>query len=304
MKRWWVLALAWTLNGCDNVDPGLVFEKYVRPDDDCVISPDDPSAIFFRYDPFFLGDLDVFAVMRNDLSMEEQEFNTDLNLGVTPPTGITISQFEHIFQCDDSVTAGAGQLFLPIFGASGIPFCQNPRDTDSAFQGFDLRPVDSATIDAGEREPVGVRIVTGELGRGFEEMFVLAVAAEVCCSAQTEPLCEQGRIDELPPTPECNTIRNQVLTNRVPASEIETLRQFAKFDVTNPNGWIGSTYSLRVRGNYIGTTAGGRTLTSNEASLILGLIGRDLEQRYLNGGQDVRDALRAAFFCSSEILLE
>ena len=302
MKRWLAILLAWGFTGCDNVDAGLTFVKYVRPDDDCLISPDDPSAIFYRFDPFFQGDLEVFAVMRNELEPPEQEFNEDLGLGIEPATEITVTEFEYVYECDASVFAGAGQLFLPALGASGVPFCQNPRDQGGAFQGFDVRPVDSASIDPGETEPVGVTLITGELGRRFEEMFELAINAEVCCSALSEDLCAQGRIDELPANPECDEVRNAVLTERLPVTEIENLRQFAKFDVTNPDGWIGSAYQLRARGNYVGVTTGGRTLTSNEASLTLQLTGRDLQQRFLNGGQDVRDSLRAAFACSSRVL--
>jgi len=304
MKRWLPLAALVAATGCDNVDSGLIFEKYVAPDDSCVVNPTDPATDFYRFDPFFQGDLNVFAVMTNVMSTEDIEFNEDLNLGIVPPTTVTITEFEHVFQCDESVVAGAGPLFLPLFGASGVPFCQDPRDTDAAFQGFDIRPVAAGTVRPSETQAVGIKLISGELARGFEEMFVLAVAAEVCCSAQTDPLCEQGLTEDLPDTPECIEVKNAVLNDRLPATQIETLRQYAQFDVTNPSGFIGSTYSLRVRGNYVGTTAGGRTVTSNESSLLIGLVGRDLEQQYLNNGQDVRDSLRAAFGCSSEILLD
>lgn len=306
MKRWLAIMLAWGFTGCDNVDAGLTFVKYVRPDDDCLISPDDPSAIFYRFDPFFQGDLEVFAVLRNELEAPEQTFNQELGLGITPATEITVTEFEYVYQCDASVFAGAGQLFLPGLGASGVPFCQNPRDESNAFQGFDVRAVDGASIDPGETEPVGVTLVTGELGRRFEEMFDLAVNAEVCCSAQTEDLCGQGRIEELPSNPECDELKNAVLNNRLPVAEVANLRQFAKFDVTNPppGGWIGSAYALQVKGNYVGVTTAGRTLTSNQATLTLQLTGRDLQQRYLNGGQDVRDSLRAAFACQSRVLFD
>jgi hypothetical protein len=302
MKRWLAILLAWGFTGCDNVDAGLTFVKYVRPDDDCLISPDDPSAIFYRFDPFFQGDLEVFAVLRNELEAPEQLLSDGTGLQITPATELTVTEFEYIYECDASAFAGAGQLFLPSLGASGVPFCQNPRDPGGAFQGFDVRPVDGASIDPGEIEAVGVTLITGELGRRFEEMFELAINAEVCCSGLSEDFCAQGRIDELPSNPECDEVRTAVVTNRLPVTEIENLRQFAKFDVTNPSGWIGSAYGLQVKGNYIGVTTGGRTLTSNQATLTLQLTGRDLQQQFLSGGQDVRDSLRAAFTCSSRVL--
>lgn len=303
MKRWIALAGISGLLACDNVDPGLVFEKYVRPDDDCLVSPDEPSAIFYTFDPFFQGDLDVFAVIRNDLIATEQEINQDLGLGFTPPTALTVSEFEYFFECDDSVFAGAPRLFLPAFGASDVPFCRDPRDEDAAFQGFDVRPTDSSSIQSGERIPIGVKIITGALGRNLEEMFVLAVATETCCnSTAPDDLCATGQINDLPDTDECNELRNAVITNRLPVTQIQTIRQYAQFDVTS-DAWNGSSYTLNIRGNYVGVTSTGRTLTSNPASLTIDLIGRQLEQAFVNGSPDDRATLAAAVLCSSEVLL-
>jgi len=305
MKRCLALGVVLGLVGCDNVDSGLAFVKYVRPNESCLVSPEDPSAIFYQFDPFFQGDLDVFAVLRNDLVVPEQLFNEELELGATPPTTVTISDFEYVFQCDASIFSGAPQLFLPIFGASEVPFCQDPRDEDASFQGFDVRPVDSSAIEPASTNPVGVKLITGELGRAFQEMFVLAVAADVCCNnAGPDDLCGQQRIDELPSTPECDELRNAVLQGRLPASQVQTIRQFAKFDRLNPAGWVGSTYTLDVVGNYVGQTVGGRTVTSNQARLQIGLIGREFEELFNdpNTTQDERDAARNAVRCQSRVL--
>ena len=308
MRRWLAILLAWGFSGCDNTDAGLVFEKYVRPDDECLNDPAAESAIFYRFDPFFQGDLDVFAVLRNDLIAEEQVFNSQLGLGVTPDARVTVTEFEHVFECDSSVFSGAGQLFLPGLGASGVPFCQNPRDRGGAFQGFDVRPTDGASIEPGQTQPVGLKLITGELGRRFQDMFALAVAADTCCRASVDDLCGQGRIDELPTgagNEDCDQLRTAVVSNRLPVSEIPTLRQFAKFDVTylDGQGWIGSPYTLRVLGNYVGVTTGGRTVTSNQAQLTLQMAARELEQQYLTGGLGVAQSLREQVACQSRVIL-
>ncbi len=303
MRRLNALALAFGLVACDNVDGGLVFEFFALPDDDdCGVSADNDALLAVSFDPMFQGDLLMFPVVGNAMAPVNREFLTDDDNEWPASTTVRVNSYEHTFQCDDSVFAGAPPMFLPLFGSSSVPFCQDPRDTDSAFQGFDVVAVDSGTIVPGARAPLTIKVVNGELGRGFEEMFVLAVASDSCCRGQSSDLCAQGQFDSIDGSVTgCDTMLDAINSGRLPPSEVETVRAYAKFDrlyeIDGVNAWIGSGYSLRVLGNFIGLTAGGRTVTSNEASMQIELNPNVVRSAFnaaptVEDRQDIVDAFR------------
>lgn len=303
MKRFTALGLAMGLIGCDNVDAGLVFEKFVAPDEDnCTISPDGEGVFGVQFDPMFQGDLNMFPVLANTMQPEGAEILTGSDNEWAANTTVRITGFDHSFVCDDSLFSGAPPMFLPLLGSSDVPFCADPRNSSASSQGFDVRPVDAAVITPGTRSAVAIKVITGELGRGFEEMFQIATSIEGCCSVANDPACFDG--SNIPNTPECQIYSDAFASGRLPPNEIDTVRAYAKFDFTNPSGWVGSGYTMKIVGNITGQSAGGRTLTSNAGSFEVELIPNRIRTPFTdpNVTEEQRTAILEAFQCFSGFL--
>ncbi|NJK89654.1 MAG: hypothetical protein HC923_09785, partial [Myxococcales bacterium] len=307
MNRWMVMSLmASMVSACENPDTGLVFEKYVAPDDDCSVDPNAAPTSGPVFDPAFQGDLTIFPVLRNDLNPPEVVVNIQTGSRFTPEASLLVTEFEYSFQCDESVFAGAPRLFLPLFGPIDAAFCQDPRDSDGLFLGFDVRPVDTPRIDPGDTQATAVTIISPELARGLEDMFRIGVAAELCCNDPARAtLCEQGQIDQLPSTVvACADLKEAFQVLNFPLSELDTLRRYARFDVSVGDAYIGGPYLLRVIGSYIGVSSSGRTLTSNEASSLIRLNGNIIRRTFERSTLEDRIAIIESVQCVSEPLFQ
>jgi hypothetical protein len=295
MKRW-MMAAAAVLGltcGCDNPDVAVFFTKLVRPsveDGLCVFDPSADPAFGFQFDPAVDPSFRVAAVHINQMNAPDVTVDPVDGENLERELFFAPQSFQYVFECDPSLFAGTPTVFLPIFGATDLPFCRSPRDEDALFLGFDEKVVDSGLLVEGEETAVSIRVISPELRSGFVELFTLATSAEECCRAQAqmgEDLCGLQRPGEIMiDSPACDVLRNELERDLQP-SQLSTVREFAKFsrfassywrgeavNMPEPNpAFAGGGYELGVRGNLVGRLPSGREVVATEARFVLEICG-------------------------------
>ncbi|HJL40225.1 MAG TPA: hypothetical protein RMG48_02905 [Myxococcales bacterium LLY-WYZ-16_1] len=301
MKRWMMAAAAvlGLTSGCDNPDVAVFFTKLVGPsleDGACRFDPGTDPASGFMFDPAVDPSFRVAAVHINQMNAPDVIVDQIDGENLERELFFAPQSFQYVFECDPSLFAGTPTVFLPIFGATDLPFCRSPRDDDALFLGFDEKVVDGGVIEENEETAVSVRVISPELRSGFVELFTLATSAEECCRAQAqvgEDLCGLQRPGEIMiNSPACDVLRNELERDLQP-SQLSTVREFAKFsqfassywrgeavNTPEPNpAFAGGGYELGIRGNLVGRLPSGREVVATEARFVLEICGGCVDAR-------------------------
>lgn len=302
-----------TFPACDNPDISLVYRGLIAPDDDCVFDVGNPVTSDIDYDPAIFESLHPVALMENNLGLPSLQVDEDDGEFFRRDSSVFMEAFQYAFECDPSLFAGAQTLLLPVFGATDLPFCRDPRDDNAEFIGFDSVQVDGRAIDDnGGQTPVPMRVISPELSSAFRELFTLATAADECCRDLSGDPCGNGDFTNLPMNDQCELLENELASDDIQTSQVDAIRQFAKFSIYGSEFWLnGDTtalntgyvgpYSLGIRGNFIATATNNRRMTSTEVRYSIQLCGgcvfRGLDLLAQSGDAEALEEARTRVGC-------
>lgn len=282
------LAVMALMAGCDVPEQGLSILGAAAPTDDCVYDGD--TKVFTTslvLDTDFALGLEMGLVVRNNLTNFSVAIGSDdTERKLTPPAEATPLRYEARWECDSNGFSGAtGPLVLPSFDPV-VPFCLDKRaDTTEGFFGVDILPASGAPVAASGGKGIAmVTAVPHDLGAAVDELFDIAVLADVCCD-KPGTNCEGNDLGggagdacvtldavfrSIAPDQLSVATRNP----GQPSEDLTRFAAFAKFDgqhfapPPDPDGVpFTPRYNMRLRGVLEAVTGDGSFIRSNDFSI-------------------------------------
>ncbi|MCC7380246.1 MAG: hypothetical protein IT384_00340 [Deltaproteobacteria bacterium] len=282
------LAVMALMAGCDVPEQGLSIMGAASPNDDCVYAGDtDTFTSRLVLDTDLALGLEMGLVVRNNLSTFVVEVGTeDTTRKLTPPSEATPLRYEARWECDSNGFSGnTGSLVLPGFDPV-VPFCLDKRaDTTEGFFGVDILPASGAPVEGNGGKGIAmVTAVPHDLGFAVDELFNIAVLADVCCK-KAGTNCEGNDLGG-GAGDACVTLdavfraiapdQLSVATRNPgqPSEDLTRFSAFAKFDgqhyapPPDPDGVpYTPRYNMRLRGVLEAVTGDGSFIRSNDFSI-------------------------------------